>query len=79
MGVAAVDWPRAERVADQLGAVTRELVANRDVDAIGDWALQMADECGQASLANGPRAASYFELAVFVGRTPRGDGNEGAA
>jgi hypothetical protein len=79
LSVATVDWTMAERVASQLGALTRALVASHDVEAIGDWALQMADECGRASLANHPRAASYLELAVFVGRTARdNDDNERA-
>jgi hypothetical protein len=71
----AIDWVAAERVADRLGAHTRNnLVAERDVDAIIAWALRLAAECGAADVSpvNWPRAASYLELAVLLGHEHAG-------
>jgi hypothetical protein len=56
------NWEAAANVAAGLGIHTRELVATRDAESVGEWALQLAS-------ANGicPRGASYYELAVLVG------------
>jgi hypothetical protein len=70
--VSAVDWQACEWLAAQLGLHTRELVAARDADRVRTWCLRMADESQRTapSVSNGPRTASYIELAVLVGAEP---------
>jgi hypothetical protein len=64
-----VDWEAVERVAAGLGVHTRHLVAERDPEAVRDWALKLA---GENNIYPGTqqRAASYHELAVCVGYEP---------
>jgi hypothetical protein len=62
----AVDWKAAEHVADRLGIQTRKLVAGRDDEASREWALKMSS-AHNIYAGNGPRAASYLELAVLLG------------
>jgi hypothetical protein len=64
----AVDWEAAETVAEKLGLHTRALVAGRDAEAVGGWALSQAR--AHVSETNVPRGASYFELAALVGHVP---------
>ena len=61
-----VDWNAAEHVADGLGIQTRKLVAERNDEAAREWALKMAS-AHNVYAGNGPRAASYLELAVLLG------------
>jgi hypothetical protein len=66
--VASIDWEAADRVAERLGARTRELVAEREPESACLWTLRMAAETARfGTVANGPRAASYLELAVLLG------------
>ena len=62
-----VDWEAAEAVAERLGAMTRKLVAERDVDAAKDWALRMARENDYGM--NALRSMSYHELSVLLGHS----------
>jgi hypothetical protein len=61
-----IDWQAAEVVAERLGVHSRELVAEQDADAVGEWALQMASQHATGRFME-PRVASYFELAALVG------------
>jgi hypothetical protein len=63
-----IDWAAAEQVAARLGARTRQLVAERDPDAVRNWAVRMVGECSAAGVSdvNWPRAASYLELGALV-------------
>ena len=60
----AIDWKAADHVAGRLGAHTRTLVARGDAGAVYAWAMQMSH--GLTGEFNGPRAASYRELAELV-------------
>ena len=62
-----VDWEKCWAAATSLGAITRQLIVDREYDAARAWALQMASAHGQASPVNGQRALSYYELAVLLG------------
>jgi hypothetical protein len=61
-----INWEAAARVAGRLGAHTRELVAGQDADEVREWAQQL---CRQQGGDGGPRAASYYELAVLLGQS----------
>ena len=63
----AIDWEACWSLASRLGAHTRTLIVDRDYEGAREWALQMARVHGDASPPNGPRAISYFELAVLLG------------
>jgi hypothetical protein len=67
MSAAEIDWWAAIRVAERLGAHTRDLVAERDAPAVLEWSLQMARQYFDSSSANGPRGLSYMELPVLMG------------
>jgi hypothetical protein len=54
-----IDWQAAEYVASRLGAHTRRLVADRDVDAILFWTRPLSHEPSV-------RGASYHELVLLV-------------
>jgi hypothetical protein len=60
-GEAEIDWVAADAVARQLGAHTRHLVAAGDSGPAIAWALQ------QSGANAGPRAVSYYELAMLLG------------
>jgi TPR repeat protein len=62
-----VDWEKCWAAATQLGAITRQLIVDREYDTAREWALRMASAHGQGSPANGQRALSYYELAVLLG------------
>jgi hypothetical protein len=64
----AINWDAAAELADALGRRTLRLVAERNPDAIIDWALEMARSSSMSDYM-GTRAASYLELAVLVGHT----------
>jgi hypothetical protein len=64
----AIDWNAAEAVAVLLGLHTRKLVAERDAEAVREWALRAARDHDVGS-HHVPRASSYFELAVLVGQS----------
>jgi hypothetical protein len=64
--MSAVDWKEADRVADVLGLITRELVAERNEEATREWALKMASAHNIYD-GNSRRGASYLELAVLLG------------
>lgn len=60
-----IDWDAAKAVTRRLGAHTRRLVAERDIEQAREWARML-------SLQNiGVRSISYYELAVILGhRSP---------
>jgi hypothetical protein len=62
-----IDWEACWSLASRLGVHTRTLIVDRDYEGAREWALQMARAHGDASPPNGPRAISYFELAVLLG------------
>jgi hypothetical protein len=63
--VSAIDWAAADKVAAQLGAHTRGLVAGGDADVAREWALRMSRvHVGEGNVL---RALSYLELAVLTG------------
>jgi hypothetical protein len=62
-----IDWEKCWAAATQLGAITRQLIVDREYDTAREWALRMASAHGQASPANGQRALSYYELAILLG------------
>jgi hypothetical protein len=62
-----IDWEAAMTVAKAPVLYTRGLVEAKDEDQVREWALQMASACGNSSAVNGPRAVSYYELAVLAG------------
>jgi hypothetical protein len=73
-----INWAAAEHIASRLGALTRQLVDDRDPDAVREWALRMATECSAdgTSDVNWPRAASYLELATLVRGEQQGDNDD---
>jgi hypothetical protein len=62
-----IDWEACWSLASRLGAHTRTLIVDRDYEGAREWALRMAHNWGETTPANGPRAISYFELAVLLG------------
>jgi hypothetical protein len=60
-----IDWPAADATAANLGLRTRQIVAERNAEAVKAWCLRMASEHGGG--ANALRSLSYFELAVLTG------------
>jgi hypothetical protein len=60
-----VDWNAADAVAAGLGLRTRQIVAERDPEAVQAWCRQMAS--AHAGGANALRSMSYAELAVLAG------------
>ena len=63
-----VDWEAAAKVAESLGARTRELVREGNAEALKAWCLQQAS--AHVGDANAVRSLSYFELAVVAGHRP---------
>lgn len=55
-----IDWAGADEIAARLGARTRRLVADRDAEAVIEWARRMGRE------HSGPAANTYVELAVLL-------------
>jgi hypothetical protein len=60
-----IDWAAADKVAQQLGAHTRALVARGDAEEVIAWAREMSRQ--SIGEANYPRGSSYMKLAVLLG------------